>query len=346
MRNERVLPPILTITLVAIMLCVSATAAESTKVQSYDCGGVPLIIDAALPSYNDVLGAIYHCPLLSRSELTNIRDSVPWAELGIIDIPKFDWVFDSGTIFTTWPKDSLFNYNVSPCLISIERQVGYEQRYNESNWLESGYPLPRANISVLSNMEDRRFDSETLNLDEALEEAKRVATLLSLTIQEPSQLAYSKIDDSLAFYWLKFPVYMNGLPLHFLRPQGGFPGNGSDVSLSYIFVWGEEGLLSLKAPIISNFTMTGKADSLISSDDAIDALCGNFADHWLPDIKEIDVETMGLSYFSYSSTGGTSGGFDIYPVWYFEGKMKTSSIEDSEKEFSVFINATNGKQIY
>ena len=337
---------------VFLIICLVAlpSSADIAQILQYsarlDCDGIPLTIDAQVLRYEALQGIEYRCPQYKKSELIRLRDSIPFASLGIDHLPSSGWEADSGALFTPHPDQSIFRFYITSCSVSIDRAEGYFERDSLLYQLRSGFSSLSAGINLLSGPGDSRFDSAQLNLGQAVSKAEEYAAALALELSGPVEAAYCHQEGILPFYWVRFAACFDGLPFHFLPVNGGFPGEGSDVRLPFYIAWGEEGLISLFFPLTSSLEAKGQSGPLIAADEAAEAVRNAFANQWLPGVKGIVIDKMGLSRFSYSSIGSSTGGFTLYPVWYFEGIYEFDAQDEPQKPFSMFINALTGKQVY
>ena len=331
-----------------LIVCGVINARAEQRLQaSQDCGGIPMQIDASFAENDSIKGHEWRCPVYDKKQLTNLREAIPWEALGVSDLPQSGWVVDAGAMFVPQPENSEYRYYFSSSSMFLDRADIYWDVRNIINGLsEPGGHLTDDSIRYLDGPEDFTFDSPDLSLVQMLYKAKSYAEALTLDIGDPVRLAYCSQEGMPPFYWLKFPVYLEGIPLHYRDAIGGFPGQGNDVKLYYSIALNEEGLLSLYAPILSSLEKKGNSEELLSGEKASEALCSIFAEQWLPGVESIRVETMGISYFSYSTTGGYAGGFMTYPVWYFEGYYEMNAGEEEKSMFAVYINAITGKQVY
>ena len=331
-----------------LIVCGVINARAEQRLQaSQDCGGIPMQIDASFAENDSIKGHEWRCPVYDKKQLTNLREAIPWEALGVSDLPQSGWVVDAGAMFVPQPENSEYRYYFSSSSMFLDRADIYWDVRNIINGLsEPGGHLTDDSIRYLDGPEDFTFDSPDLSLVQMLYKAKSYAEALTLDIGDPVRLAYCSQEGMPPFYWLKFPVYLEGIPLHYRDAIGGFPGQGNDVKLYYSIALNEEGLLSLYAPILSSLEKKGNSEELLSGEKASEALCSIFAEQWLPGVESIRVETMGISYFSYSTTGGYAGGFMTYPVWYFEGYYEMNLKQEEKSKFAVYINAITVKQVY
>ena len=331
-----------------LIVCGVINARAEQRLQAtLDCGGIPMQIDASFAENDSIKGHEWRCPVYDKKQLANLREAIPWEALGVSDLPQSGWVVEAGAMFVPQPENSEYRYYFSSSSMFLDRADIYWDVRNIINALsEPGGHLADGSIRYLDGPEDFTFDTPDLSLVQVLYKAKSYAEALTLDIGDPVRLAYCSQEGMPPFYWLKFPVYLDGIPLHYRDAIGGFPGQGNDVKLYYSIALNEEGLLSLYAPILSSLEKKGNSEELLSGEKASEVLCSIFAEQWLPDVESIRVETMGISYFSYSTTGGYAGGFMTYPVWYFEGYYEMNAGEEEKSMFAVYINAITGKQVY
>lgn len=351
--------------LIVISLLYTSGLAESVWVEEdwqhvnmeLDCDGLPLVIDAdvlQVPENNMVRE--YHTYSLSYDFMVTKGNEIDWSALGCDTSLDGEWRYPT----KAWPEYAYRAKDSYPCC-DIGALCSIDVRTSNSAYAQSitGHFTEEIDLSPLGSLTEEQIR----------EYAEKVANTCGLQLGNPIKMFRGEDVEEIRMWIEKnyvdggygpkpedaedwrfidifYPAYFQGLRLY----SGAYRSTTDLLEVPCwwmrMMVTAENGLLYVDSPLLdpSRFEATGEEQKALNVDEAIAAIQKNYAEMYLPGLKQVTITKMALEYVAVTGDISASSGYTFYPAWVVNYTWEY----ESGKTFSSNdgYHAVTGKKIF
>lgn len=364
-RNTKMKRKMICCLLVMLSLLCTSGLAESVWVEEdwqhvneqLDCDGLPLVIDAdvlQVPENNMVRE--YRTYALNHDFMVAKGNEIDWSALGCDTSLDGTWRYPT----KAWPeyayhaKESYPSFIInSLCSMHVRSCYPEYAKHDSGNFSDEFDLSPLGSLTEEKIREDAETVANTCGLQLGnpikmyrVEDTEQIRTWIEESHFDGIYQPQAENAEDWRYIEIYYPVYFQGLRLY----SGTYKITVDDLEVPTwwmrMTVTAEKGLLSVQTPIFdpSRFEATGEEQKALNVDEAIAAVQKNYAEMYLPGLKQVTITKMALEYVAVTGDVSASSGYTFYPAWVVNYTWEYESGETFSSNQG--YHAVTGKRIF